>query len=220
MTALGLALGVWLVVSAKLDLLARIRFFDGPWASLVRLRHLPRAVLGMTMAHMGLGFMVLAITISESFTTETLAVLTPGEGADVGRYRFTLERVDPVAGPNYAAVRAVVTVHRDARLVATLAPEDRVYADPVMNTTEAGIAPLVIGDLYAVIGEAVGPVAEAGRWSMRFYFKPAISGLWLGAALMMVGGLLSLGDRRVRVGAAAARRADAMGGEKNGEGAA
>ncbi|WCL54460.1 heme lyase CcmF/NrfE family subunit [Gimibacter soli] len=205
MSAFGLALGLWLIASAKLEILQRVRFFEGPVAGLRRLVRLPRAALGMALAHMGLGVLVLAITISEAWTSETLTVLSPGETAMVGGFEFTLDKVEPVAGPNYAAVRGTLTVRKDGDLVTVLTPEDRTFGDPVMETTEAAIRPLVTGDLYAVIGEAIGPVVADGRWSLRLYFKPAISGLWLGALMMMAGGLLSLSDRRARVGAAAAR---------------
>jgi len=36
---------------------------------------------------------------------------------------------------------------------------------------------------------------------MRFYHNPFVNFIWAGAAIMFVGGLLSLSDRRYRVGA-------------------
>ena len=66
-----------------------------------------------------------------------------------------------------------------------------------MDTTEAAIRPTGIshglGDLYVVIGEAPG----ADGWGVRASFKPLIACLWLGAALMVLGGGLSMADRRL-----------------------
>jgi cytochrome c-type biogenesis protein CcmF len=49
---------------------------------------------------------------------------------------------------------------------------------------------------------------DGGR-AMRIYFNPLVSLIWIGAAIMFAGGLLSLTDRRYRVGAPkpAAKRA-------------
>jgi cytochrome c-type biogenesis protein CcmF len=70
-----------------------------------------------------------------------------------------------------------------------------------METTEAAIRTGWGGDLYAVIGEPTGD----GAWSTRFYHKPMIHWIWMGVLIMVIGGLVSLSDRRHRVGAPARR---------------
>ena len=197
MTAFGLSLAVWLTISVLLEIAERIQLFKKPSGALRRLGALPRASWGMSLAHLGLAVVLFGVTISEAWTEEDLAVMAPGDTAEIGGFTFTFNGVAPVAGPNFTAVRGFFDVSRDGRAVTALTPEDRVYNDPVMNTTEASIYPLVRGDLYAVIGEAAG----SGRWSVRLYFKPFISGLWVGSLMMMFGGLLSLSDRRLRIGA-------------------
>lgn len=196
MTAFGLGLAVWLITSVFLEIAARIKLFRAPAKALSGLGKITRAQWGMSLAHAGLGVILLGITISEAFTSEELVVMAPGDTTDVAGYSFTFEGVAPVAGPNFTAVRGFFTVREGERIITSLTPEDRVYSNPVMNTTEAAIYPLFSGDLYAVVGEATG----AGRWSVRLYFKPMISALWLGALMMMIGGILSLSDRRLRVG--------------------
>ena len=46
-------------------------------------------------------------------------------------------------------------------------------------------------------------------WAVRVYMKPLAVWIWLGALVMAIGGLISLTDRRYRVGAAARRRGPA-----------
>ncbi len=205
MTAFGLGLAIWLTVSVILEIADRVQLFKKPEGALRRLRTLPRASWGMSMAHLGLAVILFGITISEAWTEEKLIVMAGGDTAEVGGFTFTFDGVAPVAGPNFTAVRGFFDVSRAGETVTRLTPEDRVYTDPVMNTTEASIYPLARGDLYAVIGEAAG----AGRWSVRLYFKPFISGLWVGALMMMLGGVLSLSDRRLRIGAPKAKGEDA-----------
>ncbi|MCK0069995.1 heme lyase CcmF/NrfE family subunit [Kordiimonas laminariae] len=202
MTGFGLGLALWLIVSVFLELFERLQLFKKPAKVLSRMKALPRATWGMSFAHLGIGVILLGITVSEAWTTEKLLIMAPGEQAEVAGFSFRLHGVEPVAGPNYTAIRGHFTVAEDGQVFNQLFPEDRVYTDQVMNTTEAAIAPIWTGDLYAVIGESAGE----GKWSVRLYFKPFISFLWLGATFMIVGGIFSLTDRRKRIGAPKGKR--------------
>ena len=53
-----------------------------------------------------------------------------------------------------------------------------------------------VRDLYVALGEPIA--GEERQWSLRVYYKPFVSWLWGGAALMVLGGLLSVSDRRYR----------------------
>jgi cytochrome c-type biogenesis protein CcmF len=72
-----------------------------------------------------------------------------------------------------------------------------------MPTTEAGIRTFGLSQLYVSLGD---PTADGGI-VVRVWWKPMVTLIWLGAVVMMVGGIFSLADRRLRVGAPAARRA-------------
>lgn len=196
MTIIGLTLVAWLTSSVLLELSERIGLLKNPARAWQKLRRQPRGDWGMRLGHLGLAVVILGITVSEAWTDEKLIVLSPGETAQVGGYDFLFSDVKPVIGPNYSSVSGTFEVTRDGEFLTVLHPESRLFTNPVMTTTEAAIYPMISGDLYAVIGDQVG----ADRWQMRLYFKPLISGLWFGAGLMMLGGLISLSDRRLRIG--------------------
>ncbi|MCB1509483.1 MAG: heme lyase NrfEFG subunit NrfE, partial [Hyphomicrobiaceae bacterium] len=80
----------------------------------------------------------------------------------------------------------------------------RLYRVPRQTTTEAGIYASVWGDLYVVLGDRQ---ADKKSYAVRVYFNPLVRLIWIGALIMFFGGLLSLTDRRLRVGAP--RRASA-----------
>ncbi|HEX9703202.1 MAG TPA: cytochrome c-type biogenesis CcmF C-terminal domain-containing protein, partial [Rhodospirillales bacterium] len=101
-------------------------------------------------------------------------------------------------GPNYVADGGTFTVRQDGRLIVTLRPEVRRFPVEGNTTTEAAIHPTLWGDLYAVIGEAKG---EKGGFVTRIYFNPLVGWMWVGALIMVAGGVISLSDRRHRVGA-------------------
>ncbi|HBQ36999.1 MAG TPA: heme lyase NrfEFG subunit NrfE, partial [Rhodobacteraceae bacterium] len=82
-----------------------------------------------------------------------------------------------------------------------LTPEKRVYPVQSMPTTEAAIYNGFFRDIYLVIGDA----QQSGGWAVRTYIKPFASWIWMGCAIMSLGGLISLTDRRYRVAAGARR---------------
>jgi cytochrome c-type biogenesis protein CcmF len=72
-----------------------------------------------------------------------------------------------------------------------------------MPTTEAGIRTFSLGQLYVSLGDATAD----GGIVVRAWWKPLVTLIWLGSVLMMLGGTLSLLDRRLRVGAPSPRKA-------------
>lgn len=198
LAAFGIALGAWLILGPVTDAVERTKLFRAPLAqSWARARGLPRASWGAMMAHAGMGVLVLGITGSTAWTEEKITVMRQGETVTVGGYDYRFEGAEQVAGPNYSAIRGHFSASRDGREIATLAPEARSYPTPPMDTTEAAIHPRLSGDLFAVIGERQAD----GGWAARLYFRPFLSWIWVGCILMTLGGVISLTDRRHRVGA-------------------
>ena len=83
-------------------------------------------------------------------------------------------------------------MHKSGKEVARLTPERRHYSVRTMNMNEPGIAWGMLGDLYVVLGEKMGPDA----YTMRLHYKPLVRWIWLGGLLMMAGGALRLLARR------------------------
>ena len=198
LAVLGTALGTWLVAASIGEFTERVRLFGAsPSETWRRAKHLPRAVYGMTIAHAGAGIVILGIVVSVTWETERLQVIRAGESVPVGGYEFTFRGVEDVKGPNYDAVRGIFDVMRDGDLITVMTPETRIYDTSPQTTTEAAIHPTLTSDLYAVIGDSDG----SGGWAARLYHKPLVHWIWLGAILVAAGGIVSLTDRRHRVGA-------------------
>jgi cytochrome c-type biogenesis protein CcmF len=196
----GIGLGVWMIAASLEEGAYRLRLFRAPIGeSLRRLGRSTRSAWGTTFAHAGAGMVIIGIVASSAWQVEKLQVMHPGESQAVGPYQFKFEGAVPLDGPNYAAVRGTFRVSRDGREVAVMQPESRSYQNPPMETTEAAIRTGWGGDLYAVVGDPTGD----GAWSTRFYNKPMIHWIWIGSLMMVLGGLISLTDRRFRVGAPA-----------------
>ncbi len=195
---LGAFLGAWLVMGAMVDLASR----TGQSFNFSRLWRLPRADWGKTVAHAGLGVTMFGVAGLTAWQSEDIRVAQIGEQFTVGGYDLTLDEVQDVEGPNYLSTMAFITLSQDGKEIAQLRPEKRIYPVAQMPTTEAGIDYDLARDVYVVIGDA----QQGGGWAVRTYIKPLTNWIWIGCALMSLGGLLSLSDRRFRV-ASGARKA-------------
>lgn len=76
-------------------------------------------------------------------------------------------------------------------------PAKRIYTTRRMPTTESAIETAGFSQLYISLGE----VSENDSITVRMWWKPQVTLIWLGSLFMVFGGLLSLADRRLRVGA-------------------
>ncbi|MEE8203070.1 MAG: heme lyase CcmF/NrfE family subunit [Alphaproteobacteria bacterium] len=205
---LGLGLAAWLFTGTLVELGERLKLFRVPAsASWKRARHMPRSAWGMSIAHSGLAIAVAGIVVAQAWRAESIVLMRPGDTVEVAGYGITFDGVREIAGPNYAAERGAFTVTRGGREVVRLFPEKRMYPVQQMPTTEAAIYTTWLADLYVVIGDADG----AGGWSTRIYHNPLVPWMWIGALVMVLGGGVSLSDRRLRVGAPARRRRAAAG---------
>jgi cytochrome c-type biogenesis protein CcmF len=199
--AVGFAAATWLIAGAAADILDRIALFRRPSAAFSRARGLPRAAWGAAIAHAGLGVSIAGMA-GMGLATDKLVALPPGGSTSLGGYEWRLDSVADATGPNWTSRRATVTVTRHGATVAIMHPERRFFPLARMNTTEAAIHTTWLSDLYLVLGEE-----EGGRAVLRIHHNPMAPWIWLGAAIMALGGGLSLSDRRIRVSAPGAKRA-------------
>ncbi len=197
--AVGMGLATWLLVGTLVEWTQRIGWFRAPLGvSARRALHMPRSAWGMSLAHIGLALFIAGATASSAWKSESIQSQKIGESVTVAGYTFTLERAGIVDGPNYKALRGELKVTTsDGVVFATMAPEKRQYDTSRNPTTEAAIVSTFLGDLYAVVGD---PDAGGG-YVTRLHFNPLVPWMWAGALALVLGGLISLSDRRHRVGA-------------------
>ncbi len=202
--ALGLGLAGWLAASVCIEFAGRIGVGKTSWRGVLgRAAGLPRSAWGMSLAHFGFAFLVAGATGASIWQDEAIGSLRIGESLKMAGYEFTLRNVDDVPGPNYIAQRGVFTVRKDGEFLTTLAPERRRYIVQKTETTEAALYSNGFADLYTVLGQPDG----AERWIVKVYFRPLVPWLWFGGAVMVFGGIVSLTDRRLRIGAPARKQA-------------
>jgi cytochrome c-type biogenesis protein CcmF len=184
MTCVGLTAGAWVILSSLHEPVQRLR----------RRQSLSRGVVGMTLAHIGVGLFAIGVTVTQSYKIEKDIALQPGQSVTMKGYDFTFKGSREVPGPNYTAIESEILVTRAGKEVATLHPQKRVYRVQRSPMTEAGIEVDWNRDLFVAMGEDLGN----GSWSMRVQYKPMVRFIWLGALVMALGGFIAITDRRYR----------------------
>jgi cytochrome c-type biogenesis protein CcmF len=163
------------------------------------LRRTPLFTYGMVMAHLGIAVSLGGMASETAFTTETLAAMNIGETKTVGPFSVKLNGVTPIAGANWTALEAQLDVKRGGADGKVMQPQARMFSTPATETSEAAIATKVDGQLYLVLGKQ----EPDGRWQVRMWWKPWVTFIWLGGAMIAFGGFLSLiGRLRRNKGAA------------------
>jgi cytochrome c-type biogenesis protein CcmF len=175
----GLALALWVLLTSLLSLRKGAR---------------TRSHYGMAVAHIGVAVFVAGVTLVKGYEAEKDAAMRPGDKVELAGYVFLLEGIGNVAGPNYQAARAKVSVSRDGRPVTVLHPERRIYTVQQNPMTEAAINTGLTRDLYVSLGDPL----ERGAWLIKVQYKPFIDWIWGGCLVMALGGLLAATDRRYR----------------------
>jgi len=152
------------------------------------LRRTPLFIWGMVIAHLGIAVALAGMASESAFTKERLVAVPVGETVRVGPWSVRLDSVDPIAGPNWTALEARLIVSRGGGRAFVLRPQARMFSAPPTETSEAAIATRLDGQLYAVIGKG----SADGRWQLRLWWKPLVTLIWLGGAMIAFGGLLAL----------------------------
>ncbi|HEY4443224.1 MAG TPA: heme lyase CcmF/NrfE family subunit [Steroidobacteraceae bacterium] len=182
---LGFTFGFWIIFSSLLEPLRRWR----------QKQNVTAALLGMCIAHFGVGMFAIGASGVESYKIEKDVALAPGGSFVIAGYNFRFVDAKDVRGPNYDAVEALVEVTRNGKPVATLKPQKRHFWVQQTDNSQAAISVNWARDLFVAMGNPLGENA----WSMRIQYKPLVRYIWLGALVMAIGGFTAATDRRYRV---------------------
>jgi cytochrome c-type biogenesis protein CcmF len=199
----GFALAAWVACGALTEWAERVRLFRvAPGESARRAIRLPRAAYGMTVAHLGLAVAVAGFAGS-AFEQERIQEMRPGDVVSMAGYDLQFRGVEEVQGANFSADQGDFVLSRGPETIAVLHPERRFFPLQQQTTAKTAIHTNFLADYYLALGDPDGK----GAWAVRAYWKPLVPWIWIGAVIMAAGGVMSLSDRRWRVGAAQPARA-------------
>jgi cytochrome c-type biogenesis protein CcmF len=194
----GIGIAVFVIAGAITDIVERTALLRVPFATaLARAAGLPRSAWGSAIAHCGLGICLLGIVGETQWGAERIVSLKPQDTVAIADVTLQYEGLNTRPGPNYREFVARFTVRQGTATIGTMEPTKRSFAARAMSTTEAALLTRGVSQLYVSLGD---PNPD-GTIAVRVYYKPLVLLIWLGPVVMVLGGLLSLSDRRLRVGA-------------------
>jgi cytochrome c-type biogenesis protein CcmF len=194
----GIGLAVYVMAGALTDLVERSGIGRVPLrTALGRAAGLPRSAWGTAVAHFGLGVVLFGIVSESNWGSERIVAVKPNETVSIRSYDLTFDGLVQRQGPNYRELTAKFTVRKDGEVIGVMEPSKRSFPSRGSATTEAALLTRGVSQLYLSLGD---PEPD-GAIAIRLYHKPLVLLIWLGAVVMVLGGALSLTDRRLRVGA-------------------
>jgi len=196
MVSVGVIAALWVMSTSVIEPIRSWRRAEGT-------ARITPAVLGMSIAHFGVGMFILGVTLTSAFNVETDMSMRSGESVEVAGHAFELRELRQVQGPNYTAIEGTIEIRKDGNFVTEVHPQKRQYLVQKNWMTEAGIDVQWNKDLFIALGDQLGN----DTWSVRIQYKPMIRFIWFGAIVMALGGLIAVTDRRYRSTAPAHARA-------------
>jgi cytochrome c-type biogenesis protein CcmF len=194
----GIGLALFVMAGAVTDLVERTGLLRVPFATaFARARGLPRSAWGTALAHFGVGVTLFGIICETSWNTEQIVSLKPNATVSLSSYELSFDGIVTRQGPNYRELTAKFTVRQGGSVLDVMQPSKRTFPSRQMSTTEAALLTRGFSQLYVSLGD---PNPD-GSIAVRLYYKPLVLLIWLGPVIMVLGGALSLADRRLRVGA-------------------
>ena len=194
---LGLFLGLWLILGTIYEFLIKVGLKLSFHIFLKRSLQLPRSAYGMSLAHIGVAIFVIGVTVSSAWKIEIEQPIIKGEKVVINNIELKFLNINNVEGPNWIAERGQFEVIRLGKTKEFLYPERRFYPASKINTSEPAIMSNAFFDLYIVLGESLN---NDESYSLRVYYSPFINWIWFGIMCMVLGGLLSVSDRKHRLG--------------------
>jgi cytochrome c-type biogenesis protein CcmF len=195
---LAIGLAVFVIAGAVIDIVERIGLLRlPPGIAFQRARGLPRSAWGTMFAHAGVGIALIGIVCETSWNSENIRTMRTGDVTSIAGYQLKLESLTPHQGPNYRETVAKFSVLVGGQVIADMTPSKRNFTTRSATTTEAALLSRGASQLYISLGD----IGNDGTIAVRIYHKPLVLLIWFGPVLMAFGGLLSLSDRRLRVGA-------------------
>ncbi|TDO98325.1 heme lyase CcmF/NrfE family subunit [Marinomonas balearica] len=185
-------IALWVLIMAIRDLLGKAVTKDT--TVFTRMRKLPKSRYGMHIAHIGVVISLIGVVLVSINSEERFVRLHVGESASVKNYQFTLSDMAVSREANFVSQKAEFNVTNNDVALGVMYPEKRYYQTRGQVMTEAALSTGFTRDLYIALGERY----DDDSWSVKIYVKSFVRWIWLGALVMMFGGILAALDKRYK----------------------
>ena len=151
------------------------------WVIIGTLTAYKRLSLGATLAHVGVGIALLGVSVGGGLRTDETGILGLGDSLNINGTQLTLQNVQQGQEGTYLYERATLTYGSSI-----ITPEKRLYQPQDSLLSKTAIHTNGLRDLYVILG----PYQGENRWVIRASNIPLAPWIWIGGALMVLGGVL------------------------------
>ena len=195
---IGIGLACWLMIGSLSELLWKCKFGQIKLNRVfTRLVGLPRSSFGTTFAHFGLGVTLMGVVSVTAWETEKILNMEPEQTQEIAGYQVKLIGFIEREGPNYSESIVRFALSLNDKDIQLMEPAKRFYPARQTPTTEVAITTRNFSQIFISLGD---PISE-NSITVLLYFKPLVTLIWIGTIIMAFGGIISLTDRRLRIGA-------------------
>jgi len=184
----GLAAGTAIAELGRDLVRLGVRRKDGFWSALGHwLRRNQRRTSGL-LVHTGVILLGLGVLGSRLYPFEADVLLSPGDPVAVGGYTLVHQGLREEVREDRAITLASIDVYRDGKYLTTLAPREDRYLGSDESVAIPALRSGLGEDLYLVLSWWAG----SGSVRLRVLINPLIRFVWLGALILLAGGLVAL----------------------------
>jgi len=154
-----------------------------------------RRLAGGLVVHVGVALAAMGITASGSFARSAEFTVAPGDSYAFAGYTLTYDGTRTMVQPQRIVRVAEVNVSRGGRPLGEVTPSMNLYPNASEPIGTPSIRYGAFRDLYSTL---LGLQGGGRLATFRFFLNPGVTWLWIGGAVMALGGLLALVPGRRR----------------------
>lgn len=163
-------------------------FFTALGRTTLRNRHR----YGGYLVHIGVALIALGVIGIEFYQTQTQQTLTRGQSITLDGFQISFQDIYRYnASADRQVTQTVLSVSRNGKLLATVSPRSDYYPAYKQSVTVPGVMSNLAEDVYVVLVN--WQEATPTSTTFRVYHNPLVNWFWIGAVVMVLGGIVALG---------------------------
>ena len=153
---------------------------------------------GGYIIHIGIVILYIGIMGSKGYFLLESKGLRMGESMEVGEFQLTMKDSFEKEFENYRRTGVVFDVAKNGRQIGTMEPARHFYyktGQGEQDTIESAIRHFGVNDFYIALGTIPPDVKTGGIVNVQAYYNPLISVVWIGVAVMVLGGIVAIAEK-------------------------
>lgn len=156
---------------------------------------------GGYIIHIGIVILYVGIMGSKGYFLLESKGLRMGESMEVGEFQLTMKDSFEKEFENYRRTGVIFDVAKNGKQIGTMEPARHFYyktGQGEQDTIESAIRHFGVNDFYIALGSIPPDVKTGGVVNVQAYYNPLISVVWIGVAVMVLGGIVAIAEKSER----------------------